>query len=895
MMSGTLFDAPSDEDSQRMSGAWFNAPSDGGDQMMSGALFDAPSVGGSQRMPETLLDASPDGDGSRLARLLFAAPASGSGKTMVTCGMLRLFTRKGIRVAALKCGPDYIDPMFHRQVLGIPTGNLDTWLMDRDRLPELISSRAKTAELAVIEGVMGYYDGLGGVSHKASTWDVADATKTPVILVVDAKGSGNIPETREALAAEIRKLTAVRRDHGIAGILFNRASGDLYELLKRETEETCGLPVFGYLPELPALSLPSRHLGLIAPEELRDFRSWADAVADQMEQTTDWKGMLETAKRAGRMNGTGGKRNEDGLSDESSEMCLEREENRFEKGGSAYSLPGQLHQPVRLAVARDEAFSFYYAENQELLEQMGARLQFFSPLHDRELPADVDGLILWGGYPERYAEGLERNRSMRRSIFQACRGGMPCVAECGGFLYLQEELEGTDGKLYSMTGVLSGCGIRKEKLVRFGYMEAESLGAGLAGGKGTVLRGHEFHYWDCTLPGEDFLAAKPTRKISYTCMVHTPSMLAGFPHFYYPGNPDAAWHFLEQCLRYRCGRLAKTRWDSIAKPIDSLGLLEDHIVKISRIRRSAALHGLEKKGLLIYCADHGVVEEGVTQTGQEVTRIVSENFAKGCSTVNYLAEKAGADVYVTDVGMRTPHYPEKGLVTGAVIDRKVAMGTANLADAPAMTVEQCRRALDTGRQQVRELAGRGYGILAAGEMGIGNTTPASALASVFLDLDPESVTGRGAGLSEEGLKRKREVVRRAAERVRQKGLQEPLEILAEVGGLEIAAMAGACLGAMDSGIPLVIDGAICAVAALAAARMDCRVTEYLLASHVSQEPVGGLALDALGLEAILHGRMCLGEGTGAVMLFPLLDMAEAVYRGMGSFEEYEIAAYERYR
>lgn len=851
-------------------------------------------------MSKTLLVAPSGGGGKRLARILFAAPSSGSGKTMVTCGMLRLCDRKGIRTAAFKCGPDYIDPMFHRQVLGIPTGNLDTWLMERERLPELILGRAGTAELAVIEGVMGYYDGLGGVSHKASTWDVADATGTPVILVLDGKVCGSIQETGAVLAAEINKLTAVRGDHGIVGILLNRVSGDIYDALKREVEENCGLPVFGYLPELSALSLPSRYLGLIAPGEIPNFRSWADAVADQMEQTTDWKGMLEIAEHAGRMNGIEGNRIEEswieeGWSDESSGICREREVSRHGKGGTVYSLPGRLSRPVRLAVARDEAFSFYYAENQELLEQMGARLQFFSPLHDTELPADVDGLILWGGYPERYAEGLERNHSMRSSIFQACRGGMPCVAECGGFLYLQEKLEGTDGKLYQMTGVLPGSGIRKEKLVRFGYMQVESLGAGLAGGKGTVLRGHEFHYWDCTLPGEDFLASKPTRKISYTCMVHTPSMLAGFPHFYYPGNPSVAFHFLEQCLRFQSGRLAKVRWDSIAKPIDSLGLLEDHIVKISRIRRSAGVHGLEKKGLLIYCADHGVVEEGVTQTGQEVTRIVSENFAKGCSTVNYLTEKAGADVYVTDVGMRTSHYSEKGLVTGAVIDRKVSMGTANLAKAPAMTMEQCGKALDTGRQQVRELAERGYGILAAGEMGIGNTTPASALASVFLDLEPELVTGRGAGLSEEGLKRKREVVRRAVARVRQKGLQEPVEILAEVGGLEIAAMAGACLGAMECGIPLVIDGAICAVAALTAARMDCRVTEYLLASHVSQEPVGRLALDALGLEAILHGRMCLGEGTGAVMLFPLLDMAEAVYRGMGSFEEYEIAAYERYR
>ncbi len=875
--------------------------------------------------------------------IVFAAPSSGSGKTTVSCGMLRLLSRNGMRPAAFKCGPDYIDPMFHRQVLGIPTGNLDAWLMDRERIPERIREQEGTAGFVVIEGVMGYYDGLGGVSLQASTWDVADAAGIPVILVVDAGRAGSFRQTgvkspeaggmadagraggfhqtgtksleiggtadagragrshqtgtksleaggtasmknpesgRESgarLSAVVKEILAFRQDHGIRGVVLNRVSGEAYGELKQMMEADCGIPVLGYLPDLPELTLPSRHLGLFAPEELQDFRGWADAVADQMERTVDWNRIVEIAK--------------------SGRSCRNGEETRDKRinGGSVDGvIPGRVSRTVRLAVARDEAFSFYYVENQELLEKMGAELQFFSPLHDAEIPPDTDGLVLWGGYPERYAAALERNSSMRHSILRACRDGMPCVAECGGFLYLQDSLEGVDGKRYRMAGVLPGHGVRKEKLVRFGYMEARSLGAGLAGGKDTVLRGHEFHYWDCTLPGKDFLAAKPTRNQSYVCMVHTPSMLAGFPHFYYPGNPLPALHFLEQCLRYQSGRLAAARWDSIAKPIDSLGLLEDYIKKISRIKCSAGPHDLRRKGLLIYCADHGVVEEGVTQTGQEVTRIVSENFARGCSTVNYLAQKAGADVFVTDVGIRTARYPEKRLVTGAVVDRKVATGTANLAAGPAMSVEQCRQALDIGRSQVRELAKRGYGILAAGEMGIGNTTPASALAAVFLGLEPDRVTGRGAGLSEEGLARKREVVRRAVARVREKGMDDPVEILAEVGGLEIVAMAGACLGAMECGVPLVIDGAICAVAALCAMRMDCRVTDYLLASHVSQEPVGGLALSGLGLEAILHGRMCLGEGSGAVMLYPLLDMAEAVYQGMGSFADYEITAYERY-
>lgn len=342
------------------------------------------------------------------------------------------------------------------------------------------------------------------------------------------------------------------------------------------------------------------------------------------------------------------------------------------------------------------------------------------------------------------------------------------------------------------------------------------------------------------------------------------------------------------------GRQAKTHWDSIAKPIDSLGLLEDYVVKICKITGSAAPCDMSKRALVTLCADHGVVAEGVTQTGQEVTRIVSENFARGCSTVNIMARLAGVDVYTVDVGMNTTHYPEKELNMGAVIDRKVAKGSNNLAVEPAMSVEQCRQAIDTGKGLVKELKDRGYRIVATGEMGIGNTTPTSVLAAVFLNQSAEKVTGRGAGLSEEGMGKKCRVVKQAVSRIKEKGLTNAVEILAEAGGYEIAAMAGVFLGGMECRIPVVMDGAISAVAALTAVKIDSRVKDYLLASHVSEEPVGKLALDAMELEAVLHGRMCLGEGTGAMALFPVLDMAMEVYKRMGSFTDYAIDPYERF-
>lgn len=360
---------------------------------------------------------------------------------------------------------------------------------------------------------------------------------------------------------------------------------------------------------------------------------------------------------------------------------------------------------------------------------------------------------------------------------------------------------------------------------------------------------------------------------------------------------------------------AKKHWDAIAKPIASLGLLEDEIIKIAAIKGTADPGKLDisKRALLIFCADHGVVAEGVTQTDQKVTRQVAENFVQGKSTVNLLAKDAGFDVYTVDIGMNTEPYCGKavgfpgyadagnegkdcapGSVCHEIIDRKIARGTANLAVFPAMSRDECQKALRSGENLARDLALHGYQLLALGEMGIGNTTPTSCLISYCLDVSPEEATGRGAGLSEEGIHKKAAVVRRVVERMTDKSLQDPYEILAEAGGFEIAGMAGAILGASKCHLPVMIDGAISAVSALMAALIDPDVKDFLLASHVSNEKSGKMALEALGLEAMLHGRLALGEGSGAVMMMPLLDMALDVYKNMGSFDQYGIRKYSRF-
>ncbi len=795
--------------------------------------------------------------GENMPRILFAAPKSGSGKTMITCGIIEVLKRRGLRPASFKCGPDYIDPMFHRRVLGIPSGNLDTFFTDRELTRYLLWEQAKKADVTVLEGVMGYYDGLGGTSERASTYEIAEVTDTPVILVVDAAGAS------VSLAALIKGMLTYRKEHHIRGVILNRVSPGYYGRLKEVIERECSIEVLGYVPKLPDLQVPSRHLGLVSPQELDAFETWIGKIADALEQGIDIEGLLAIAKEAA-----------------SYEAKIP-------------ALP-QLSKKVRLAVARDEAFSFYYAENISLLERMGAELTYFSPLHDEALPEGIDGLILWGGYPERYAKELERGSKMRAAIFEACHRGIPCLAECGGFLYLQKELEGEDGRFYEMAGVFPGTASRRNHLVRFGYMEAQIFRGGVLGGRGEKIRGHEFHYWDCTENGMDLLAQKPMGGKDYPCMIHSHAMAAGFPHFYYYSNPNMLYRFLTACSSYQAGRAAKEHWDRIAKPIDSLGLLEEAVVRLSKIRGSAEPEQLKKRGLLILCGDHGVVEEGVTQTGKEVTRIVSENFAKGCSTVNYMAESATVDVYTIDLGMDAPAYPQQELIPGAVVNRKVAKGTKNLAKEAAMSREECQRAVEIGRTLVREMKEKGYQILATGEMGIGNTTPTSVLAAVFLQQSPEKVTGKGAGLSKEGVQKKCRVVEAAVNRIREKGLTDPMDILAEAGGYEIAGMVGIFLGGVDCRIPIVMDGAISAVAALTAMRIDARAADFVLASHESEESAGKLALEALGVEAILHGRMCLGEGSGAMALFPLLDMAMAVYENMGTFTEYEIKPYTRF-
>lgn len=442
----------------------------------------------------------------KLPRLLFAAPGSGSGKTVITCGILRILQRRQLSCVSYKCGPDYIDPMFHQYVLGVPGYNLDSFFLPPDQVKSLFEEKARGADMAVIEGVMGYYDGVAGTTTHASAYEIARITDTPVVLVVDGKKSSL------SLAAMVKGFLEYKPDSHICGVILNRTSPAMAERLRPCLEEL-GIRMYGALPLCEEARWESRYLGLTLPGEQARLREKVEALADRLEPCLDVEGLLELAGNAPPVH----------------------------RVSSRPPLPVHRGKELRnIAIARDEAFCFYYQENLELLERNGWKLVPFSPLHDRHLPcAGVSAVLLGGGYPEAYARELSENKAMLSELQAAYRQGTKFMAECGGFLYLHETLEGADGISYPMAGLIRAKGYRTGKLSRFGYII-------LFGKDGQRLaRAHEFHYWDSTLPGQDLRAVKPLSARGWECMHVTDRMVAGFPHLYYGSNPDWILEFLK--------------------------------------------------------------------------------------------------------------------------------------------------------------------------------------------------------------------------------------------------------------------------------------------------------------------------------------------------------------
>lgn len=454
-----------------------------------------------------------------IPRILIAAPSSGSGKTVISCGLMAAFCRQQKNVVSCKCGPDYIDPMFHREVLGIDSQNLDLFFCEKEQLTGIFAEHAKNADLAVVEGVMGYYDGMGLDTAKASSYDVAAALQIPVVLVVSARGSAL------SLAALVKGFLEFKKESRIRGILLNRVSAMLYPRLKEMLEnelKKAGHPikVLGYIPEHEAFHLKSRHLGLVTPEEIKHLKAQLEQAGEILSETVDLEGLYELAKEA-----------------PSLEISVPEDEEKE-------------NPKVSIAVARDEAFGFYYKDNLKLLERYGCNLVYFSPIRDTHLPEGVSGLLLGGGYPELYARELSENKTMLSEIRESIQNGMPCHAECGGFLYLHEKLADSKGKLWKMAGVIRGEAAPKEKLVRFGYINLTGVVDGTFLKRGERIRGHEFHYWDSTNNGTDAKALKPDGKRSWECVHMQQNLFAGFPHLSYSSNPVFAERFMREAIRW---------------------------------------------------------------------------------------------------------------------------------------------------------------------------------------------------------------------------------------------------------------------------------------------------------------------------------------------------------
>jgi len=446
----------------------------------------------------------------RIPRIMITAPTTGSGKTLITCGILQALVNRGMNVASFKCGPDYIDPMFHEKVIGTRSSKIDLFFTDTKVAKYMFCRAAERSDISVIEGMMGFYDGLSATSYTASPYDISSRLGLPAILLIDCSAS-------YMTSVPIAKGFKEFRENNIKGVILNNADESAYQAMKEMIERETNIKVFGYVPRVGELVIESRRLGLVLPHEVDAIKDKLNRLADILEKTLDIDSIIQTAGSAPEME---------------------------------YEVPDLGHDPVkvRIGVASDECFCFIYKDNIELLERFGAEIAYFSPLHDERLPENINGLIIPGGYPEMFADKLSGNTTMLKDIRERIGKGMPCMAESGGFMYLHNEFEDTSGKFHKMAGVIDGTAFRTEGLVRFGYFSFTAKNNGMMD-KGLTVKGHEFHFWDSTACGNDCDAVRPSGG-GHSCMHNTNNLFAGFPHLYYYSNPDTVHGFLIRCRSY---------------------------------------------------------------------------------------------------------------------------------------------------------------------------------------------------------------------------------------------------------------------------------------------------------------------------------------------------------
>lgn len=444
---------------------------------------------------------------------MIAGTGSSCGKTTIMCGLLKALLKKGENPAAFKCGPDYIDPMFHRQVLEVPSSNLDAFLCGDDGVKYILGEKGK-GRISIIEGVMGFYDGLGGISAEYSAHYLSRLTGTPVLLAVNCGG-----KSLSAAAETAGFLNFL--PNNIKGVILNNVSPSLEKTYRDMIREETGAEVYGVMPKIKEAAFESRHLGLVTADETEDISDKMELLGEAAEKYMDMDKIISLAASA---------------------PDLVYENFAAERLGD-----------FRLGIAKDAAFCFYYAENLELLESLGAEIVYFSPLKDKSLPAGLHGLIFGGGYPELHLRQLSSNGSFIDSVKNAVMRGIPVWAECGGFVYLKEKCV-YGGEVFSLCNILKGGCFMTDKAVRFGYSRLSARRSSFMFKKGDKINAHEFHYSDCYVPGDFFYAEKPLSGRGWECVEASDNIFAGYPHIHFYGNIKAAENFAAACLKYKDNR-----------------------------------------------------------------------------------------------------------------------------------------------------------------------------------------------------------------------------------------------------------------------------------------------------------------------------------------------------
>ena len=490
-------------------------------------------------------------------RVMIAGTGSGCGKTTVTCALIAALAHLGKDVISFKCGPDYIDPMFLKRATGVESRNLDVFLMGEAGVKYAVVRHASNGDIAVLEGVMGVYDGLGSRSF-ASSSHVSILTNTPVVLVVNTKGAAL------SVCAMIKGFLEFENNN-IRAVILNNVSEAMFNFYREMIEERLNVSVIGFMPHIPEARIESRHLGLVKADEIVDIKEKIALLKEYALKYVDFNALLNIAGLAEPFDSWRGLHPPPlcGGHKVCNPSPIPYENNIPRCSAARYVdyepdfLPStRTDCAVRLYVACDEAFSFWYEDNHDLLKALGAEINFFSPLHDQELPNDADGLVLWGGYPELHAGELEGNTNMRHSLKSAIETGLPVYAECGGFMYLQQSLTDLQGKTREMLGVLPGNAKMTGKLQNFGYYKLEARKDNLLCDSGNGINAHFFHYSASDCEGDCFAAVKQGKK-SFLCIVSEGNIFAGYQHLHFWGNPDFAKKLISACIEYRNRRSAR--------------------------------------------------------------------------------------------------------------------------------------------------------------------------------------------------------------------------------------------------------------------------------------------------------------------------------------------------